>query len=319
MKKIAGCIAVLCGMMFFPTAAFAGAAEAEHENNIMVPVAVEAEITEAFTNEEQFQVGDIIITEAAPNMFSENQQYRFFIQYDGIDRIDYVFEEKERAEISEGTLKAEYEVKDGNLVVTITDSDPAKVESLSIPGLMVKKNMPYVILHMHSLYLSSDTDENIIPAVPELFNIEEYVPPTPQKPLDIEIRMDDKTLLVNQQKKDLKVPAYISDTGAIMLPVRELAEPFPGIILLWEHEKKVATILYDVDIIEIFAGTNEIKYVQDSHILSHGAEMKDGRMFINLRDFCKIFRIKDNEISWDAEEKAVTIHTTIDDHSKIQY
>lgn len=319
MKKMAGCIAVLCGTIFFPTAAFAGDAEENYGNNIMAPVTVEAEMTEAFTNEEQFQAGDIIITEAAADMFSENQQYCFFIKYDGMDRIDYVFEEKEKSEISEGTLKAEYEVKGGNLVVTITDSDPTRIESLSIPGLMVKKNMPYVILHMHSLYLSSDTDENIMTVIPEFFNIEEYVPPTPQKPLDIEIRMNEKTFLVNQQKKDLKVPAYISDSGAIMLPVRELAEPFPGIIVLWEHEKKVATLLYDVDIIDIFAGTDEIKYVQDNRILSRGAEMKDGRIFINLRDLCKIFRIKDNEISWDAEEKTVIIHTTIDDNSKIQY
>ncbi len=300
----------------FSTAAYAGDAKEAHGNNVMAPVTVEADRTEAFTNQEQFQVENIIITEAAEKMFSENQQYCFFIKCDGIDRIDYVFEEKEKTEISEGTLKAEYEVRDGNLVVTITDSDPTKVESLSIPGLMVKKNMPYVILRMHSLYLSSDANEKIMPVIPEFFNIEEYVPPTPQKPLDIEIRMNEKTLLVNQQKKDLKVPAYISDTGAIMLPVRELTEIIPGMIVLWENEKKITTILYDVDILDISAETGEIKYLRENRIFPRRAEMKDGRMFINLRDMCKICRIRDNEIIWDATENVVTINTFVDDNSK---
>lgn len=313
----------LGSIMLFPNAAYAGDLGAEAENNAAfptVPITVAAEKTEVFAHEEQFQAGEIVITETSENSFSENRQLRFFIEKEPLSievrKSYYGFEEKEKTEISEGTLKAEYEVKDGILIVTIADSDPTEMEFLTISDLIVKKNRPYVALWNYSLYLSSDSNVYILPVVPEFLGVDEYIPPIPKKPLDIEIKIGEKAMLVNRQEKDLRVPAYISDTGAIMLPIKELAEIFPGIIVLWDNGKKETTLLHDVDIIVISVGTEEIKYVSESRILLRGAEIRDGRMFINLRDFCRIWRIQDNEIAWDAAEKAVTINTTVNDYSK---
>lgn len=321
MNQICGCITALCSITLFCSATvYADEIGEKSKNKPMLPITVEVEKIEAFTREDQFQVGRIVITETSENSFSENQQFCFSIKNKPskleIQKKYYEFAEKEKVEVSKDTFMAEYVVQNGNLVVTIKDSDPTKIESFFLPDLTAKKNEPHVVLGTYSLYFSSDTDKKTLPVALDFFEIDEYIPPTPQKPLDIEIKMNEMTLLVNQQKKDLKVPAYISDTGHVMLPVRELSEVFPGMIVLWDNEKKETTILHGADIIIISAGIEDIKYVLENRILLRGAEIKDGRMFINLRDMCKIYGVKDNEILWDSDEKVVTINTTVNDNSK---
>ena len=136
-------------------------------------------------------------------------------------------------------------------------------------------------------------------------------PAVEKEKLDIAIRMNEKTLQVNGEEKALRVPAYISDKGYTILPVREVTEVFPGVKVLRDNEKKAATILYGYTMVTLTPG-GETMYMNGTEaVLQNAAEVKDGRMFISLRDVCRICSVPNEEIHWDTKTKTAFINTYV--------
>lgn len=129
--------------------------------------------------------------------------------------------------------------------------------------------------------------------------------------LDIVINLYEDTILVNGIEKKLRVPAFISRNGYIMLPIREITEVFPDIEVLWNNNCKEAEIFYGQDCISIVSGADEMYINGKASTLKNAAEIQDGRMFVSLRDMCRICAISDEEVQWDNTTKTATIHTEV--------
>lgn len=129
--------------------------------------------------------------------------------------------------------------------------------------------------------------------------------------LDIIIKMNENTLHVNGIERNLRVPAYISKNGYTMLPIREVAEVFPGTKVVWDNNRKEAGILHGYDYVSIVAGADIMHINGKESVLKNVAEVHDGRMFVSLRDMCRICKIPSEDIIWDNATKTVYINTEV--------
>ena len=173
------------------------------------------------------------------------------------------------------------------------------------------QNTNRVRLRTYSLYVSSNSNTEVIPVVPDFVEIEEHKLQVEKEKLDIKIQINEKTFRVNEIEKALKVPAFISKNGYTMLPIREVTEVFPGTKVLWDNNRKEASILYGYDYVSIIAGANVMHINGEENILKNAAEVHDGRMFVSLRDMCRICNIPNEDIIWDNTTQTVYITTEV--------
>lgn len=280
------------------------------------PITIEAETTVAFPEDEIIQIGGITIRENTKEAFSSNQQFILSVKKivpvnDETVTFNLKFDQSESEKRFNDNLIVDYKSDEGNLIVTIKESDPDKVESFTLPDLILVQNTNRVVLRTFSLYVSSDSSTEEVSVVSDFVEIEEYKPQPEKEKLDIQIKINEKTFSVNETEKTLRVPAYISKNGYTMLPIREITEVFPGTKVYWENSYKMATILYGYDIVNIIAGDSVMNISGTENTLKNIAEIQDGRMFISLRDMCRICKISSEDIIWDNETKTVYIHTEI--------
>ena len=244
------------------------------ESEAILPITAKAERTIAYDNQDEIYVAQLVIEESDVDSFAENQEFIF-------------------------TVKKKPE------------SASTQLESFTIPDLVLKRDTERVILRTHSLFVSLAPDTELMPIIADFIEVEEYVEPPEMEPMDIEIKVDANVLQVNGEEKSLKVPAYISNTGYTMLPLREVTEVFPGIQIGWENEIKTAWLLYGFLYADIQYEAAEMHMNGETVALANPAEIRNGRMFIALRDICRICGILEDEVHWDNETKTVMIHTEV--------
>ncbi|WP_458398083.1 stalk domain-containing protein [Anaerotignum sp.] len=311
-KEMKRLLSLACAMVLsFPAIGYAADAEVTQD----MPVSVKADCAFAYHNEDEIKIKEITITENTADAFSESQQMYFSVKNKpaivDVTRICYSFADQTTRKVADETLEVEYKVENGDLIVMVEESDPDKVESFTIKNLTVKKNTETVVLRTYSLFMSTEPDAEKVPVVMDFMEVDMYTPPVEKKKLDISIGMNEKTLQVNGEEKALRVPAYISDRGYTMLPIREVTEVFPGVKVLWNNEKKEAIILYGYDYVSIIAGANVMHINGKENILKNVAEVKDGRMFISLRDVCRICNVPTEDVHWDTKTKTASINTYV--------
>lgn len=144
------------------------------------------------------------------------------------------------------------------------------------------------------LYLSSDLKHEV-----------EEVPCT------IDVTIGGDTMEVNGKSCPLDVPAYINDAGYTMLPMRALVENLPEEVqkkVLWDGQSKTASILCGMTRYRLTAGEKEAQRNGDKVILNTPLEIKDGRVFLPLRDMAMLW--DNGKINWDASTK--TVHISAD-------
>lgn len=129
---------------------------------------------------------------------------------------------------------------------------------------------------------------------------------------DVFFQIGSETIYVNGEKRTLENPAYISNTGNTMLPLRDMVSAMFGeniAKVYWNSDKKVATILYNEIVLNISLGTKQME--KNGVLLDMGKEMEliDNRIFVPLRDICVAFDVEDR-IDWNGTEKTVIIHGT---------
>ncbi len=309
-KRFNRILTLCCVVLAFPMTGYAAESEA------ILPITAKAERTIAYDNQDEIYVAQLVIEESDVDSFAENQEFIFTVKKKPVPldpSVDFtmLFQQEKKVEISEGTLKAEYEIKDGKLIVRIKESASTQLESFTIPDLVLKRDTERVILRTHSLFVSLAPDTELMPIIADFIEVEEYVEPPEMEPMDIEIKVDANVLQVNGEEKSLKVPAYISNTGYTMLPLREVTEVFPGIQIGWENEIKTAWLLYGFLYADIQYEAAEMHMNGETVALANPAEIRNGRMFIALRDICRICGILEDEVHWDNETKTVMIHTEV--------
>lgn len=96
-----------------------------------------------------------------------------------------------------------------------------------------------------------------------------------------------------------------------MLPMRALVENLPGEVqkkVVWDGQSKTALILCGMTTYRLTAGEKEALRNGDQVILNTPLEIKDGRVFLPLRDMIMLW--ENGKIDWDASTK--TVHISAD-------
>lgn len=127
-------------------------------------------------------------------------------------------------------------------------------------------------------------------------------------PCTIDVTIGADIMQVNGKSYPLDVPAYINDAGYTMLPMRALVENLPEEVqkkVVWDGQSKTALILCGMTTYRLTAGEKEAQRNGDKLILNTPLEIKDGRVFLPLRDMIMLW--ENGKIDWDASTKTVHI------------
>ncbi len=122
------------------------------------------------------------------------------------------------------------------------------------------------------------------------------------------VPVGEKYLVSGENKVEIDVPAYINAGGYTMLPLRAVSVAL-GINsnnVLWDQSTRTATIMYGSKIISVTSG-QKVVYVNAAPIpAATSVEIKDGRMFLGLRDLGNALGVTD--ITWDQATKTATLN-----------
>ena len=122
------------------------------------------------------------------------------------------------------------------------------------------------------------------------------------------VPVGEKYLVSGENKVEIDVPAYINAGGYTMLPLRAVSVAL-GINsnnVLWDQSARTATIMYGSKIISMTSG-QKVVYVNAAPIpAATSVEIKDGRMFLGLRDLGNALGVTD--ITWDQATKTATLN-----------
>ena len=122
------------------------------------------------------------------------------------------------------------------------------------------------------------------------------------------VPVGEKYVISGETKQEIPVPAYINADGYTMLPLRAVAKAL-GINennVLWDQATRTATVMYGSKIISMTYG-QKVVYVNAAPIpAATSVEIKDGRMFLGLRDLGNALGVTD--ITWDAATKTATLN-----------
>lgn len=310
-------LTLCCSILSFSMTGFAAEKNVVLASDTKYPITIETERTVAFDNQEKFTIDEITIKENSKDTFSTNQEFIFSVKNkplsveDGKTSFYLLFEQSEVSQIFNDNLKVEYKSNEGNLIVTIKESDPSQLESFTLTDIALKQNTDRVRLRTYSLFASDGSNTEMVSMVSDFVEIEEYKNQADKEKLDIQIQINEKTFHVNETEKEFRVPAFISNNGYTMLPIREVTEVFPGTKVVWDNNRKEAGILHGYDYVSIVAGA-DIMYINGKeNVLKNIAEVHDGRMFVSLRDMCRICKIPNEDIIWDNATKTVYINTEV--------
>ena len=122
------------------------------------------------------------------------------------------------------------------------------------------------------------------------------------------VPVGEKYLVSGENKVEIDVPAYINAGGYTMLPLRAVSVAL-GINsnnVLWDQASRTATVMYGSKIISMTYG-QKVVYVNAAPIpAATSVEIKDGRMFLGLRDLGNALGVTD--ITWDQATKTATLN-----------
>lgn len=153
------------------------------------------------------------------------------------------------------------------------------------------------------------TEETTEEAVEEVTEEETEEPAAPTEPKSISFVANGDMYYINGEEFETDTPAYISETGYTMLPLRLFAEALDVNDIEYFDETKTAQLtLKNHSRISITAYENS--YTIDSLKLDIDgcAEIKEDRLYLPLRAMVNAFGISNDYIDFDAETKTVTIN-----------
>lgn len=290
--KIISSVAVL--VFAFPTFAFA-------EDNQKAPVLAEAECTVVNNITKEIQIKELKITEVASDAFSKGDVLSFCVR-------NMKFEKADTVESSDGVQNSVSVSKEGNLEITINGAKDSEVETITLSNVMLSANGLPVGTYSLRMILP-DTENTSVPILDDFIQVTNIN--DEKVAYKFELKLGSNVMKVNDTEKQLRVPAYISKSGYTVLPLREITTAFPWTQVLWDQKSREATIIFGANIARITAGADRMQLNTKTVQLKNKAEIKDGRMFVSVRDLCRICTIPNEDIHWDNNTKTVIIDTAI--------
>lgn len=131
-------------------------------------------------------------------------------------------------------------------------------------------------------------------------------------PCHMEIKAGEKTILVNEKEYPLDAPAYISDTGRMMIPIRGITEGLPEGFqnkIFWDKEKQTAYVLFGQTVYHMTAGESKIDTETKEIPLKAPITIQDGRMYLPLDAIGTLW--SSCEIQWDSANKTAVLDGTL--------
>ena len=127
---------------------------------------------------------------------------------------------------------------------------------------------------------------------------------------NISLKIGSNILNIEGTENIMDSPAYISNSGYTMMPVRSIVDALTSkkAHVDWYSDKNKVIIIYEEKTIDLTIGS-DIMYINGiEYSIGTPAEILKDRIFIPLRDLCYAFGIPDKNIIWDSVEQTVKIN-----------
>lgn len=150
----------------------------------------------------------------------------------------------------------------------------------------------------------------------------EEKPETPEEPEDkpeetpaeihvFQIKIGETYLVKDDEERiALDAPAYLSEDGYTMLPLRALLNVSKeGVKIDWNQKDKIATVTYDDTTVVIpVEGTDKTVTINgEETTLVTAPQTVNDRAFLSLRDWCTVTGMSTDALKWDSNTKTVTM------------
>lgn len=150
----------------------------------------------------------------------------------------------------------------------------------------------------------------------------EEKPETPEEPEDkpeetpaethvFQIKIGEIYLVKDDEERiALDAPAYLSEDGYTMLPLRALLNVSKeGVKIDWNQKDKIATVTYDDTTVVIpVEGTDKTVTINgEETTLVTAPQTVNDRAFLSLRDWCTVTGMSTDALKWDSNTKTVTM------------
>ena len=134
---------------------------------------------------------------------------------------------------------------------------------------------------------------------------------TPEETHVFQIKIGETYLVKDDGERiALDAPAYLSQDGYTMLPLRALLNVSKeGVKIDWNQKDKIATITYDDTTVVIpVEGTDKTVTINgEETTLVTASQTVNDRAFLSLRDWCTVTGMSTDALQWDSATKTVTM------------
>ena len=299
-----------------------------------MPVKVDTQINEVKIDYRNVPIADIVVTEAYPGALAKNTT--LLIAADEMQ-----FERGVEYEVTAGDIKIDdVTVDEGNGVIGITVASESAKEASSITlsniQLYLNRSLPtgdydlyFVATGDHKAgeensdvdalfrnYIANDDDTKYFDT-DEVVAYDNFVKViTAGRDQDdslfttkVSVTIGALELQAGEKTIALDVPAYISDAGYTMLPVRAVTEALSDqAIVSWDDATRTVTIIFGSRIISMSVGSNVMTINGTQVAMSAAVEITGDRAFIPLRDLGIALGVNESKIAWDDATKTATLN-----------
>lgn len=119
---------------------------------------------------------------------------------------------------------------------------------------------------------------------------------------DIVVPIGEKTIYAGGKAIDIDVPAYLSQEGYTMLPVRAVAEALDAVVT-WDKPTKTVSILYGSRIISMKVNSKIITVNGTLIAAEKAVEIKDNRAFLSMRFLGYALGMTEADMRYDKDLK----------------
>ena len=284
----------------------------------------------------------IVVKEAEADLWEENTYFNFFLEKGDLLR----FENGAKVEADEASEMKLKEIKDGkaeadgkeiNGVLGFTvkqESEEAATVTISDMELFLERNIPAgpydlsIGTKMAAAYNAqplfapdADTEKDAEQIVSDVSDYDNTVKEGFVTVITAGRDQDDSTfttkvvvpvgamsITAGDQTISLDVPAYISDAGYTMLPVRAVVKAL-GLNndnVKWDDPTKTVTIFFGQRVITMVLGQKTVTVNGNEIPASEAVSIVNGRTFLPMRDLANALGVTD--ITWDAATKTATLN-----------
>lgn len=130
---------------------------------------------------------------------------------------------------------------------------------------------------------------------------------------NISLKIGSNILNIDGTENIMDSPAYISNSGYTMMPVRSIVDALTSkkAHVDWYPDKNKVIIIYEEKTIDLTIGS-DIMYINGiEYNIGTPAEISKDRIFIPLRDLCHAFKISDDNILRNEKDSTVQIYTNV--------